>query len=72
MDAERFLITQRVARLATVSADGRPHIVPAVYAFDGKHVYIVLDEKRKRVASLQFKRARNIAANPYVSQLVDR
>lgn len=72
MDAERLLTTQRVARLATVSADGKPHIVPAVYAYDGKHVYISLDEKRKRVAPMQLKRTQNIATNPHVSLLVDR
>jgi PPOX class probable F420-dependent enzyme len=71
MNAERFLATQRVARLATVSADGAPHIVPVVYALNGKRVYIALDEKRKRVAPMQLKRARNIAANPRVSLLVD-
>lgn len=72
LNSKRFLATQRVARLATVSANGKPHIVPVVYTYDGKHVYIVLDEKRKRVAPLRLKRARNIAANPYVSVLVDR
>jgi nitroimidazol reductase NimA-like FMN-containing flavoprotein (pyridoxamine 5'-phosphate oxidase superfamily) len=43
LNAERFLATHRVARLATVSADGKPHIVPVVYTYDGKYVYIVLD-----------------------------
>ena len=31
-----FLSTHRVARLATVGADGQPHLVPIVYAFDGQ------------------------------------
>ncbi len=70
--AERFLATHRVARLATVNADGAPHIVPVVYAFDGKRVYIALDEKPKRVAPIQLKRVWNIAANPRVALLVDR
>ena len=72
MDPHPFLAIQRVARLATLSADGTPHIVPVVYAYDGKRVYIALDEKPKRVAPLRLKRVRNIAANPRVSLLVDR
>ena len=71
MNAARFLATQRVARLATVSANGAPHIVPVVFAFDGKCVYIALDEKRKRVTPLRLQRARNIAVNPRVALLVD-
>ena len=71
MNAARFLSAHRVARLATVSADGAPHIVPVVFAFDGKRVYIALDAKRKRVTPLRLQRARNIAANPRVALLVD-
>ncbi len=71
MNAERFLSTHRVARLATVTADGAPHIVPVVFAFDGKRVYIALDEKRKRVAPMRLQRVRNIAANPRVALLLD-
>lgn len=52
MNVERFLISHRVARLATVTADGASHIVPVVYAFDRKRIYIALDEKRKRVAPM--------------------
>ena len=72
MDPQQFLAAQRVARLATLSADGSPHIVPVVYAYDGKRIYIALDDKPKRVAPLRLKRARNIGANPRVSLLVDR
>ncbi len=71
MDLENFLASQRIARLATVSAHGTPHIVPVVYAYDGMHFYIALDEKRKRVVPMRLKRVRNIQANPRVSLLVD-
>ncbi len=72
MDVHRFVARQRVARLATVSPDGRPHIVPVTFAYDGKHIWIALDEKRKRVRPMELKRVRNIQANPHVALLVDR
>jgi PPOX class probable F420-dependent enzyme len=59
----------RVARLATTSAHGRPHIVPIVFAVDGEHVYSAVDQKPKRTTKLR--RLENIAANPHVSLLVD-
>jgi coenzyme F420-0:L-glutamate ligase/coenzyme F420-1:gamma-L-glutamate ligase len=72
-----FLTTGRVARLATITAGGAPHLVPVCYAgaLDGDAVtavYIALDEKPKRVAPGALKRVRNLLANPAVSLLVDR
>jgi PPOX class probable F420-dependent enzyme len=58
-----------VARLATVGADGRPHIVPVCFVLDGDAMYFAVDAKPKRTAEL--KRLRNIAANPAVSGLAD-
>jgi PPOX class probable F420-dependent enzyme len=58
-----------VARLATASADGRPHIVPVCFALDGDTLFFAVDRKPKRTADL--KRLRNISANPAVSILVD-
>ncbi|MBI4788511.1 MAG: TIGR03668 family PPOX class F420-dependent oxidoreductase [Chloroflexi bacterium] len=71
MDIKRFLATHRLAHLATVSPNGAPHIVPVVYAYDGKHIYIALDYKPKRVLAMRLKRVRNIQANPRVSLIVD-
>jgi PPOX class probable F420-dependent enzyme len=68
-EARRRLAAARIARLATVRADGRPHIVPIVYAFDGETVRTIADPKPKR--GLDLLRHRNIAANPAVSLLVD-
>ena len=59
----------RVARLATVRSDGRPHLVPVTFALVGDHVVSAVDEKPKRTQDLQ--RLRNIAATPQVSLLVD-
>ena len=58
-----------VARLATVSGDGGPHLVPIVFAVDGDTICSAVDGKPKRSRSL--KRLANIAANPRVSLLVD-
>jgi PPOX class probable F420-dependent enzyme len=58
-----------VARLATVGADGRPHIVPISFALEAQTLYFAVDSKPKRTTNLQ--RLRNIAANPVVSVLVD-
>jgi PPOX class probable F420-dependent enzyme len=58
-----------VARLATASASGEPHIVPIVFAVDGDTIYSAVDGKPKRSRSL--KRLANIEANPRVSLLVD-
>lgn len=59
----------RVARLATAGADGRPHLVPIVFAVDGDAVYSVVDAKAKRTGALR--RLRNVRENPAVSLLVD-
>jgi len=59
----------RVARLATVGGDGRPHVVPISFAVGGEVLYFAVDAKPKRTTNL--KRLRNIAANSAVSILVD-
>ena len=63
------VLDARVARLATVDAEGRPHLVPICFALDGDIVYSAVDEKPKR--SKRLKRLDNIRANPHVSVLVD-
>ncbi len=62
-----------VARLATVTPDGRPHLVPVCFALlaTGDRDVIVsgTDEKPKRSLSLQ--RLRNLRANPAAALIVD-
>jgi PPOX class probable F420-dependent enzyme len=65
---ERFAAA-RVARLATVAADGTPHLVPIVFALLGESVYSVVDQKPKRTTELR--RLENIRANPRVALLAD-
>lgn len=59
----------RVARLATVGEDRRPHLVPICFAVEGDTLYTSVDEKPKRTRRLR--RLRDLAANPQVTVLVD-
>ena len=59
----------RVARLATAGADGRPHLVPIVFAVAGDVIYSAVDAKPKRTTSLR--RLANVRENPAVALLVD-
>ncbi|HEY2281070.1 MAG TPA: TIGR03668 family PPOX class F420-dependent oxidoreductase [Streptosporangiaceae bacterium] len=68
-EARERLAVARVARLATVSASGQPHLVPVTFAVDGDLVYIAVDHKPKTTTRLR--RLANIAANPQVTLLAD-
>jgi PPOX class probable F420-dependent enzyme len=68
-EARRRLAAARFGHLATVRADGRPHVVPIVFAMDGDEIYGIADPKPKR--GMDLLRHRNIAVNPAVSLLVD-
>ncbi|WIX91248.1 TIGR03668 family PPOX class F420-dependent oxidoreductase [Amycolatopsis sp. DG1A-15b] len=59
----------RVARLATVSAEGVPHLVPVTFAVRGDTVVFAVDHKPK--SSVALRRLRNIAENPAVCFLAD-
>ena len=67
-----FLVRQRVARLATADAGGRPHAIPVCFAYRTGAVYIALDEKPKDVPPDRLKRVRNILENPHVTLVADR
>ena len=66
---DRRVTTARVARLATLDADGRPHLVPIVFAVDGDTLYTAVDAKPKR--SRRLRRIENARARPDVTILVD-
>jgi PPOX class probable F420-dependent enzyme len=57
---QRFLETQRVARLAVC------------FALAGGTLYVTIDEKPKRRTGPPLKRLRNIAENPAVAVVADR
>jgi len=59
----------RVARLATIDPDGRPHLVPIVFALEGDTLYSAVDRKPKR--STRLRRIENARARPDVTILVD-
>lgn len=61
----------RVARLATLDAKGRPHIVPVCFAYDGKVFYTAIDRKPKRVSPERLVRLQNIRAVSRVALLID-
>ena len=63
------LTAARVARLATTDPDGRPHLVPIVFALDGDTLYTAVDRKPKRSSKLR--RIENARARPDVTILVD-
>jgi PPOX class probable F420-dependent enzyme len=68
----RFLDTQRVARLATADAAGRPHVVPICYALREATVYFTIDEKPKKTPGAPLKRISNLRENPFAALVVDR
>jgi PPOX class probable F420-dependent enzyme len=68
-EAMERLTSSAIARLATVTNEGRPHIVPIVFAIENGTLYFAVDKKPKKTTDLQ--RLKNIAANPAVSVLAD-
>jgi PPOX class probable F420-dependent enzyme len=71
-EQRRFLDAQRVARLATADAAGRPHVVPVCYALCGTTVYFTIDEKPKRTPGARLKRLANLRENPVAALVADR
>lgn len=63
------LAEARVGRLATVTAGGRPHMVPCCFVLDGDTVHSAVDAKPK--STLALRRLANLRANAAVSLLVD-
>jgi PPOX class probable F420-dependent enzyme len=59
----------RVGRLATVTAQGRPHVVPCCFALDHDVVYSVVDAKPK--STLALRRLDNLRAHPFAALLID-
>jgi PPOX class probable F420-dependent enzyme len=61
--------TSPIGRLATVDPDGRPHLVPIVFALAGDTLYSAVDAKPKR--SRMLRRIENARRDPNVAVLVD-
>jgi PPOX class probable F420-dependent enzyme len=67
--AEERVTQARVARLATVTAEGRPHVVPVCFALAGGRIYTAVDAKPKSTRRLR--RLENVRATGRASLLVD-
>ena len=69
-DARRRVASARVGRLATVTSDGGPHVVPCCFAVVGDVIATAVDDvKRKSTGALR--RLDNVRANPRATLLVD-
>jgi PPOX class probable F420-dependent enzyme len=68
---QKTLGEARVARLATIDAAGRPHVVPVCFVYDGEVFYTAVDRKPKGVPPERLARLRNIRAVPRVALLID-
>jgi PPOX class probable F420-dependent enzyme len=64
------LAEARVGRLATVTADGMPHVVPCCFVLDGDTIVTAVDDVKAKT-TLRLHRLDNVGANPAVSLLVD-
>lgn len=60
-----FLTQSRLARVATASGEGQPHVVPVVYEFDGNAFYFTGWNLEK---SLKFQ---NLVQNEKVAMVID-
>lgn len=60
-----------IGHLATAYPSGAPHVIPVCYAFDGRAIFSVLDQKPKNARLTRLRRVKNIQANPQVSLVVD-
>jgi PPOX class probable F420-dependent enzyme len=69
-DPKASFMQSPVARLATVTPEGVPHLVPVVFTLDGEVLYTAIDAKPKTTQRLR--RLANIESNPQVSLLVDQ
>lgn len=67
--ARRLVREARVAHLATVTADVRPHVVPCCFVLENDVVFTAVDAKPK--STLELARLANIRANPAASVVVD-
>ncbi len=67
--ARELLAAARVARFATRTPQGRPHLVPVTFALAGDVAYHAVDHKPKTTRRLA--RLANLAADPRAALLAD-
>lgn len=59
----QFLNLPILARIATASKEGRPHVVPVWFEWDGEFLWISLDQRSKKY--------RNLLTNPRCAVTID-
>lgn len=64
------LADARVARLATVTPGGRPHLVPCCFVLEAEAVYTAVDDAKAK-STLDLRRLANLETNPAASLLAD-
>jgi PPOX class probable F420-dependent enzyme len=67
--ARRRVAEAPVGHLATVTPQGRPHVVPCCFVLEGEWIYTAVDAKPK--STLDLRRLDNIEAHSEVALLVD-
>lgn len=70
-DDRAFLDQQRVARLATADAAGRPSVVPVCFVRLGDRLYVPIDAKPKSGDPRRLQRLRNLAERAEAAFLAD-
>jgi coenzyme F420-0:L-glutamate ligase / coenzyme F420-1:gamma-L-glutamate ligase len=61
----------RVARLATLDANHRPHVVPVCFVYDAPVFYTAIDKKPKHLEPEKLARVRHISTTAQVALLID-
>ncbi len=60
-----FLASHELCRLATASRDGRPHVVPVIYAMDADDIIIAIDYGTKKLKNLRENKHVALVADDY-------
>lgn len=63
MKDDKFIRTQKILRIATVDANGNPHIVPVWYRYMGKKIYVGTNTRTVK--------AKNVKQNHRISFCID-
>lgn len=64
-EQQAFLREHELCRLATVSKEGRPHVVPVIYALDGEDVVVATDYGTKKLSNLKENRRVALVVDEY-------
>jgi PPOX class probable F420-dependent enzyme len=68
--AQQRVRNARVGHLATLTSEGRPHLVPCCFALVDEVIYSAVDDVKAKSSSA-LRRLDNVRANPAATLLVD-